>query len=233
LFTSGDEQTAVASQYTAVADENVSDAIDSLNIAKRDLATQQGQLQNAQSQAQTSLDAVASAQQAAEAVVAQQEATLAEVKGQIATLVAQAQAAQEAAAQAAYRAQVSNLPNLPAAGGAAGAVQAAESQVGVPYQWGAEDPGVGFDCSGLTQWSWRQAGVDIPRTAQDQYDAIPHISVGDIEPGDLLFYGDGPGDIYHVTMYVGNGEIVQAPETGEDVQIDPIWYNQLVGAGRP
>jgi cell wall-associated NlpC family hydrolase len=123
------------------------------------------------------------------------------------------------------------LPSLPSAGGAATAVAAAESQLGVPYVWGGESPGQGFDCSGLTQWSWRQAGVSLPRTAAAQYDAIPHVPLSDLQPGDLLFWG--VGGISHVGMYVGGGNIINAPETGEVVRIEAIWNNGLVGAGRP
>ena len=101
------------------------------------------------------------------------------------------------------------LPNLPAAGGAATAVAAAESQIGVPYVWGGESPGHGFDCSGLTQWAWRQAGVDLPRTAAAQYGAIPHVPLSDLQPGDLLFWGFG--GISHVGMYVGGGDFINAP----------------------
>ena len=178
------------------------------------------------------------------------------MKGQIATLVAQRQAAQLAASHAAFLARPGPpgprrrrgqrrwnapsraprpappvLPNLPAAGGAATALAAAESQEGVPYVWGGETPGVGFDCSGLVQWAWRQAGVDLPRTAAAQYDAIAHVSLSDLQPGDLLFWGYG--GISHVGMYVGGGDIINAPETGEVVRIEPIWNNGLVGAGRP
>jgi peptidoglycan DL-endopeptidase CwlO len=269
LFAAGGEKSEVEQQYSAVASGNVSNAIDNLDVAERALATQQEQLQGAQSQAQAALDSAGSAKQAADAIVASQEATLSQVKGQIATLVAQQQAAQaaaqhaafvaqqnaQAAAQAQAQAQANSqassqtnsqassqgggtsastvLPNLPASGGAAAAVAAAESQLGVPYVWGGETPGVGFDCSGLTQWAWGEAGVSIPRTAQDQFDAIPQVSLSDLEPGDLLFWGYGTGDIYHVAMYVGGGEVIQAPETGEDVSISPIWDDQLVGAGRP
>jgi cell wall-associated NlpC family hydrolase len=236
LFAPSTEKAAVADQYRALASANITNAIDSLNIAKRTLSDKEQQLQSSQTQAQAALDAVASSQQAAEAVVSQQETILGNLKGQIATLVSQREAAQRAAQQAAFVSRASttaNLPNLPASGGASAAVEAAKSQLGVPYQWGGESPGHGFDCSGLTQWSWREAGVGIPRTAQDQYDAIAHVSLGDLEPGDLLFWGNGTGGIYHVAMYVGGGDVIQAPQTGQDVQIDPIWDNQLVGAGRP
>ncbi|HYA67584.1 MAG TPA: C40 family peptidase, partial [Acidimicrobiales bacterium] len=189
------------------------------------------------------------AKESAEATVADQESLLNSLTGRIATLVAQRQAAEAAAAHAAFEARLSAssssagssaggggpgrvLPALPPAGGAAAAVAAAESQIGVPYVWGGESPGHGFDCSGLVQWAWRQAGVDLPRTAAAQYDAIPHIPLSDLQPGDLVFWAYG-GGVSHVGMYVGGGSVVDAPQTGQDVQLQPIWNGGLVGAGRP
>ncbi|MGH9045352.1 MAG: NlpC/P60 family protein [Acidimicrobiales bacterium] len=127
-----------------------------------------------------------------------------------------------------------------ASGAGAAAVAAAESQLGVPYVWGGENPGHGFDCSGLTQWAWATAGVSIPRTAASQDAAIPHVSLGALEPGDLLFYFnlDGDNEIDHVVMYVGSGPfgantIIQAPYTGATVQFAPLFTSGLVAAGRP
>jgi peptidoglycan DL-endopeptidase CwlO len=250
LFSTGGEQATVTGEYQSVASGNISNAIDALGVAQAQLAAKQSQLQSAQTQDQTELAQAASAQQAAQATVANQQATLARVQGEIGTLVAQRQAAQLAASHAAFLARAAAagpgpahhapggnrpvrpvLPNLPAAGGAATAIAAAESQIGVPYVWVGESPGHGFDCSGLVQWAWRQAGVDLPRTAAAQYDAIPHVSLSDLQPGDLLFWGDG--GISHVGMYVGGGDIINAPETGELVRIEPIWNDGLVGAGRP
>jgi cell wall-associated NlpC family hydrolase len=111
------------------------------------------------------------------------------------------------------------------------AVAFAYAQLGKPYVWGATGPG-GYDCSGLVQAAWASAGVSIPRTTYDQWAALPHISVSAIQPGDLL-YMDGIG---HVAMYVGNGYIIDAPQTGMDVQKVPLagWYKEtLVGAARP
>ena len=98
-------------------------------------------------------------------------------------------------------------------GSAAGqaAVAAAKSQVGQPYVWGGTGNG-GFDCSGLTQWAYSQAGVDLPRTA-DQQAVGQQVSADQLQPGDLVVW-DG-----HVAMYSGNGEIVEA---GDPVQTNPL-----------
>jgi peptidoglycan DL-endopeptidase CwlO len=122
-----------------------------------------------------------------------------------------------------------NPPPVPP--GAQGAIEAAESQIGVPYVWGGETPGVGFDCSGLVQWSWEQAGVSLPRTSGAQFGSTTQIPLADIEPGDLLFYG--PGGSEHVAMYVGNGEMIEAPETGETVHVTGMRTgDDFAGVGR-
>jgi peptidoglycan DL-endopeptidase CwlO len=112
------------------------------------------------------------------------------------------------------------------------AVAFAYAQLGKPYQWGATGPG-SYDCSGLVQAAWAAAGVAIPRDTYEQWAALPHIASSDIQPGDLLYY-DGVG---HVAMYVGDGYIIDAPQTGMDVEripMDTSWYaSTFVGAARP
>jgi peptidoglycan DL-endopeptidase CwlO len=111
------------------------------------------------------------------------------------------------------------------------AVAFAYAQLGKPYQWGATGPG-SYDCSGLAQAAWAAAGVSIPRTTYAQWAALPHISTSALEPGDLLYF-DGIG---HVAIYVGGGDLIDAPQTGMDVQKVPLsgWYaSTLVGAARP
>jgi peptidoglycan DL-endopeptidase CwlO len=102
-------------------------------------------------------------------------------------------------------------------------LSAAVSRIGMPYVWGAAGPRA-FDCSGLVQWSFRQAGVVMPRVAADQARTGPAVPVKDLLPGDLLFYHTdptAPGYISHVAIYLGNGRMLQAPETGMDVEIVP------------
>jgi cell wall-associated NlpC family hydrolase len=112
------------------------------------------------------------------------------------------------------------------------AVAFAYGQLGKPYQWGATGPS-SFDCSGLAQAAWAAAGVAIPRDTYEQWAALPHIATSAIQPGDLLYY-DGIG---HVAMYVGGGYIIDAPQTGMDVQKIPMttgWYaSTFIGAARP
>ena len=101
------------------------------------------------------------------------------------------------------------------------AVDWALAQVGTPYVWGGETPGVGFDCSGLVQAAYKVAGISLPRVAQDQYDGTAKLGPGNpVEPGDLIFFGGGPSDVTHVGIYVGNGQMVDAPHTGADVRVE-------------
>ena len=110
-------------------------------------------------------------------------------------------------------------------GGGALAVSWALSQIGTPYVWGGETPGVGFDCSGLVQAAYAVAGVALPRVAQDQYDATPRLAANAVlAPGDLVFFGGGPDSIDHVGLFVGvvggRDVMVDAPHTGADVRAE-------------
>lgn len=117
--------------------------------------------------------------------------------------------------------------------GADTAVQAAYSALGVPYKWGGSNPDEGFDCSGLTMWSWAQAGVSLPHSSAAQYAALPHVSKDAIQPGDLLFFYQ---PISHVAIYVGNNQMIQATHPGTVSSLDTIdsyWWAVFSGAGRP
>jgi peptidoglycan DL-endopeptidase CwlO len=120
-------------------------------------------------------------------------------------------------------------------GGAQAAISFARSQIGKPYQWGADGPN-NFDCSGLTERAWQQGGVGLPHYSVAQYEQSEKISLGDLRPGDLVFFGSDRTDyhsIYHVALYIGSGEMIEAPFTGENVRISTIWRSSLFGAARP
>lgn len=116
------------------------------------------------------------------------------------------------------------------------AVAWALAQVGKPYQWGGSGPNA-FDCSGLTSQAWRAAGVPINRTSRDQYRQVRKITYDSMRPGDLIFYGSvgsDPGSITHVAMYIGNGQVVEAPRPGLTVRVTPVrWSGTMPFAGRP
>jgi cell wall-associated NlpC family hydrolase len=111
------------------------------------------------------------------------------------------------------------------------AVAFAYSKLGTWYLWGGTGPR--YDCSGLVQAAWAAGGVSIPRVTYAQWAALPHISKAQLQPGDLVFF-NGEG---HVSMYVGNGLMIDAPRTGEQVRLLPLdtsWYAQNYdGSVRP
>jgi len=112
---------------------------------------------------------------------------------------------------------------------------AAMGERGKPYVWGGDGPDV-FDCSGLVQWSFRQAGITMPRVAADQALAGPAVPVSQLLPGDLLFYhtdASAPNYISHVAIYLGNGWMIQAPQPGEYVEVVPAAFgSEFAGAIR-
>jgi peptidoglycan DL-endopeptidase CwlO len=112
-------------------------------------------------------------------------------------------------------------------------LRAALSRQGMPYVWGAAGPR-SFDCSGLVQWSFAQAGITMPRVAADQALSGPAVPVSQIQPGDLIFYHTDPTAptyISHVTIYLGNGWMIQAPEPGKNVEVVPADFGaEFAGA---
>ncbi|MFF9812701.1 NlpC/P60 family protein [Streptomyces sp. NPDC014006] len=130
-----------------------------------------------------------------------------------------AMAAEDARASRSASSRVDLGNSKAASGRAAAAFSAAQSRIGSPYVYGATGPS-SFDCSGLTSWAYAQAGVSIPRTSQDQANAGTRIySMSDLQVGDLvLFYGD----LHHVGLYAGNGQVLHAPRTGTVVRYESI-----------
>lgn len=128
---------------------------------------------------------------------------------------------------------VTTPPPTTGASVAARAVDAALSQVGKPYVLGAAGPN-SYDCSGLVQWAYKQAGASLPRTSRQQWSATTRVSESNLRPGDLIFYsnnGTGSG-IYHVAIYTGPGMRVHAPSPGKTVEHVKIWNTNVIGYGR-
>ena len=117
----------------------------------------------------------------------------------------------------------------PASGAPRKAIDFAYAQLGKPYSYGAEGPG-SYDCSGLTMKAWAAAGVNITRTTNSQYAATKRVAQSALQPGDLVFFS-GLG---HVGLYIGNGQMIHAPHTGDVVRIASVsGHGSYYGAGRP
>lgn len=228
-------------------------AIDALRQARAELNDQQAQLIAEQAAATKALASAESARRGAAAADAAERAVLARVQGQLATLVSAFQAQQRAASAARLQADLAardatrasrsrssaglggsglgasaaSLPPPPP--GAAGAVEEARRELGKPYVYGGSGPN-SFDCSGLTAWAWGHAGHSLPHSAAAQYNVTTHVPVSALQPGDLVFFGSPP---YHVGIYVGNGQMINALHSGTNVEYDSIYgVGDLIGGGR-
>jgi len=190
---------------------------------------------------------------------AQLQTELAAAQQQLTALIGQKAAADRAAAvappaprPAAPPAPAPTGTSVRAGSGNASAAQkaidAAKDYLGTPYAWGGggtRGPGpgldpdqgvIGFDCSGLTQYAYAQAGISIPRNSRAQYSALPKVSSDDLKPGDLVFWGSDssdPDSIEHVAIYLGGNKVVQAPQSGDVVKVSGMWWGGYVGAVRP
>lgn len=113
------------------------------------------------------------------------------------------------------------------------AVSIAMKQLGKPYRWGAAGPNA-FDCSGLTMYVYAQLGIYLPHSSRAQYNCGVRVSRSELEPGDLVFFARRSGRIGHVGIYIGNGMMIHAPQTGDVVKIVPLdSHGGYVGAVRP
>ena len=153
--------------------------------------------------------------------------------------VAQLQAQEAAAALAAARATARSLghggstasdnyptPSIPAHGNV---VAYARSRIGCPYVWAASGPNA-FDCSGLAMWCYGKVGISLPHSSSEQYHSGQHVSRKDLQPGDLVFFGS---PIHHVGIYIGGGDMIEAPYTGARVRVASAFRGDYAGACRP
>ncbi len=192
---------------------------------------------------------------AAEAAAAAQRQAARDAQAAAARQAAQAAAAQAAAAQAAAARSAATKPApprpaappaasppTPAYSGSIGeqVVAAAKKWLGTKYVWAggnAKGPtGGGFDCSGLMLYAYAQVGINMPHYSGYQYYEGPRVAKSDLRPGDLVFFAHNTSDpktIHHVAMYIGDGQMIEAPYTGSWVRIVPLRTNEYIGASRP
>jgi len=116
-------------------------------------------------------------------------------------------------------------------------VDIARSMLGTPYRYGGDSPQRGFDCSGLVQYAYQQAGLNLPRTTRQQYRHVQAIPSRFLRPGDLVFFSNKYNRfVSHVGIYLGNNRFIHAPSSGKEVSIaslkDPYWRRHFAAAGR-
>lgn len=229
VLQASDSSEALEQSYLDSITDNEQSSVDSLRGALVTLDQRQSRLASDESAARSALAGVQAARDASARAAADEQAQLSQVKGQLADAVAQVEQQDEAAEAAQYQGidTGSSLPP-PVGSGASVAVQWAQRELGKPYVYGAAGPD-SFDCSGLTMYVWGMAGVSLPHSAADQWDDTVRVPISDLQPGDLVFYYE-PVD--HVGIYVGGGEMIDAPHTGTDVQYQSIFQGGLDGGGR-
>lgn len=233
LFTKNASKVGAANVYSQLAAGNISNTISNLKSDRIRLAEDRGILNAEDRNARSLARSAAHSLNKGNVIQADLNQSLKQVKGQIATFVSEAEAAAAAASSSTLNSAqpTSNFPAPPPDSVANIAINAAMKYLGVPYVWGGASRS-GVDCSGLVMLAYEAAGIDFPHYSGAQYEDTERVPLYNIEPGDLLFYG--PGGDEHVAMYVGHGEMIEAPETGEVVHITPIrLYGDFVGLGRP
>jgi cell wall-associated NlpC family hydrolase len=229
LYTSSEEETTSPTdserrdQYADIATGNDSDTITQLQITQENVAAKQDALQKQLNTISEQEKNLSDQKKQLQSVNAQQKKLLDQTKGDLAKLIRQQQVAAASKATKKSKKATANQTfpkDLPAPSGhAAAAIAFARAQLGKPYHWAAAGPG-SFDCSGLTMRAWQAGGISLPHSSSAQYAMFPHIPLTALQPGDLVF--NGSGSIHHVGLYIGNGLMIHAPETGDVVKIAPI-----------
>jgi cell wall-associated NlpC family hydrolase len=239
---------ATRSKYAAAAADHDDSLLTQLQAAREDLAIRKAQLEQQRAAAQAEKDAAAAAKRQLDASNAKLAQLKSQVNGEIQTLIQQEQARQLAAARSRAQATIRNaqtgggasaprrsagpvnFPNVPAPNSRAGqAVAFAKAQVGKGYRYATSGPDT-FDCSGLTAAAWESAGVGLAHYSGAQYQQTIHIGPGDLQPGDLVFYG--PGGSRHVEIYIGGGMVVSASNPATGVKLAAVRFSSASGYGR-
>jgi cell wall-associated NlpC family hydrolase len=232
---------ASRSRYASAAADHDDSLIAQLQKATESLTARKSDLERQRAAAQAETDAATAAKAKIDSANHQARALKQQVTGEIATILKQeadARSAAQARAAAAgpprhsggHSSIPANFPNVPAPNPrAAAAVAFAKAQVGKNYRFATSGPDT-FDCSGLTAAAWEQAGVSLAHYSGAQYDETMRIGSGDLQPGDLVFYG--PGGANHVEIYIGGGMVVSAANPSEGVILSGVRYGSASGYGR-
>ncbi|MSV94489.1 MAG: hypothetical protein F2861_03725 [Actinobacteria bacterium] len=236
LNLSNTDQLLSSRQYAKNQASSDNEMLDQLAVAQQDLAVKKSDYTAAAKEAEAQSLTISNSKRELEATETQQAAVLAQVSADIDALIKEEQRRQAAAAAAAAgRGRSSGrspetFPDLPPPGpAAANAIAWARAQIGKPYnntnptRFGPD----AFDCSGLVYMAYGMAGVSIPKVSGPQYQALPHVSMDALLPGDLIFWGGGGGS--HVALYVGGGQIVEAGGS-HGVSERAIWGNPQLAA---
>ena len=238
------------SHYAAAAADRDDTLVAKVQKAEEALAVRRADLERQRAAAQAETDAASTAKSKIDDANRKAASLQQQVNGEIATILKQeadaraAAALREAQRRAAAPQQRSttgdgssrgtpippNFPNVPAPnGGAAAAVAFAKAQVGKRYVYATSGPDT-FDCSGLTAAAWQEAGVSLAHYSGAQYQQTMRIGAGDLQPGDLIFYGPGGSD--HVEIYIGGGAVVSASNPSSGVKLSSVRYDSASGYGR-
>lgn len=238
------------SHYAAAAADRDDSLVAKLQQSEEALAVRRADLERQRAAAQAETEAASAAKSKIDAANKQAAALKQQVNGEIATILKQEADARAAAAQREAQRRAAappqrvttgggssrgtpippNFPNVPAPnGGAAAAVAFAKAQVGKQYVYATSGPDT-FDCSGLTAAAWEQGGVSLAHYSGAQYQQTMRIGAGDLQPGDLIFYG--PGGSNHVEIYIGGGGVVSASNPSSGVKFSSVRYDSASGYGR-
>ncbi|SDX80606.1 Cell wall-associated hydrolase, NlpC family [Modestobacter sp. DSM 44400] len=250
----------VAQEQAAAADVAAQDALTVAATLKQQAADALAAAEQVEAGARQQAVAFATQQSAVQAQLAAAQQTLLGLEGAraAATQYAQQQAAaQRAAAAAPQRVASAGPASVVAAGPTAGAgsssavetaISAAKRYVGTIYAWGGgslsgpsvgwgvDEGVVGFDCSGLTRYAYAQAGISIARNSTQQYATLPKVSRAELQRGDLIFWAldtDRPSTIHHVAIYLGDGMILEAPQSNSVIRVTSMRWPGFIGAVRP
>lgn len=227
LFLSGDPDNYL--DQAEILDRTSSRQADAL----RAMRTKQRELTQERADAQRRLKALEETRARAAEKKDEVQGKLAKARKLLNSLTAQQRARMEAAQERDdASAGASDSPasyNGPASGRAKTAIEFAYAQLGKPYEWGSTGPN-SYDCSGLVGAAWRTAGVSLPRTVKEMYDAGRKVSRSDLQPGDIIYWYN---DTQHNGMYVGDGKAVHAPRTGKNIEIVPLDSMPFFAASRP